>query len=967
MKKIILTALTVLAMLLQAGEREDIQFINGLYKDGMYDIVERELEDFIKNYPESEQSVSMKFMLAAVYLKENKFKKASKILESDEKNMSESSFAPEYLLCKIETAYQLENYDAALEDARKFRSRYPLHPEFWKAVYFSGKINLYKKKYNTAYDDFTLAKSKKDNAEINLGLISVNLNSGNEEEAKNLIEYMKLKNFYYEFQAKAIVLYLNYMHKNKMYEKMTENLPVTVTPSSQYYNQYLTLISKANFKLNRIDMCIDLFEKSKNPSDEVSYIAALSYLEKDETEKAAEVFSRLEHESKDEDISAESFFHLINIISLTEKEEANKRLSEFIEINENDNYKGTAFCLLGFNYFEIGKPDSAAFYVKEALNYDLKKEYKEKATYLSGEILFGKESYDEAKKQFDLYLSLFPDGEFSDEAKFKIALFYYLKKDFVVAGAKLNDYVETCPDSEKNALAYFYLGEVYRMRNLPEKALRCYEKAVKGKSDKGLIRKRIASLNSALGNYEAASEALKLLPETPEFVFDKLMIAGNIFYNKKNYEKAVLRYEDALKEAETEAQLNEVKNRLAWTCYKSGKFERASEIYIELAKSGNNESSYLKLAAQASFSAEDYLAAADLYSEYAETPEAEKEYDAVNLSIADCYYNLGDYRKAFKYYRKPARPGVDLNVLNNALNGLEWSSGMISGINLSDTLRVLRDNSEDDDYRKAVLFKILDFDYKNGFWTDILKVGKEIENYSLTNEQMISVKDFISSAYYNLNRFEDAEKILKSWYKQNPDPKILVKLIKIYTAQKDTVKAINLLMKNVEVSEDQDLILTALKFTAESGSPGFEKIFDAKFKLLSSEYREVAELSKIKYLLKNGKNTEAEKIIGELLRSEQREIKAEAQYYKGLNLYLSGKYSLAVPELLRVRYVYPDLNEIKTESEFTAVLCYLKTEKKDKALLIYDMIKRDLNEKQKTELKKYFTEDELNGNSEDGE
>jgi tetratricopeptide (TPR) repeat protein len=735
-----------------------------------------------------------------------------------------------------------------------------------------------------------------------------------------------------------------------MYEKMLEELPVIISSSSQYYKQYLTLLSKANYKLNRNDQCIELVKKVKEPSDELGYFAALSYLEKDDTEKAKVLFSWLEKNAEDNDIAKNSFFHLIHILSLTERREANLRLHKFIRINRDSDYQSIASYLLGSNYFETNELDSAAVYIGEALSYELKPEYKEKATYLLGEIWFRQELYDRAKNQFDLYLAEFTNGEFAGEAEFKISLFYYLKRDFITAGSRLNQYLESYPESDKKALAYFYLGEVYRMQNLLDQALNAYEEALNGKVDKGLTWKRIASIHFKLKNYDLAVNALTYLPDSPEFMFDKLMISGNIFYDKKSYKKAIVQYDKAVNAAQTEKQLSEVKNRLAWTCYKAGQFDRASEIYSELSKSGNASSNYLKLAAQAAFSADDYITAIDFYTQYAENLEAGEELNKVNLSIADAYYNLGDYSKAFGFYQKLAIPTVEAAVLTNALNGLSWTASMIPEISLNDTLQAMSDNAEDPNFKTAVLMKMLESDFKADKWLGVTKHGEEILRYNLTDQQRVVVNDYLSTALYNLSDFEAAEMLLKSWYMRTPEPKILVKLIQVYTAQKDTMKAMDVLTKNLESTDNAELIMTALKYTADLTNSTFNDIFNKKYNVLPDEYKESAKLNKIKYLLKTENNTEAESLISELLKSNQRGIKAKAQYYKGLNFYLQEKYNLAVPELLRVRYVYPDLGEIKTESEYTAILCYLKLDEKEKALQIFDMIKAELTEKQESEL-----------------
>jgi tetratricopeptide (TPR) repeat protein len=75
-----------------------------------------------------------------------------------------------------------------------------------------------------------------------------------------------------------------------------------------------------------------------------------------------------------------------------------------------------------------------------------------------------------------------------------------------------------------------------------------------------------------------------------------------------------------------------------------------------------------------------------------------------------------------------------------------------------------------------------------------------------------------------------------------------------------------------------------------------------------------------------------------------------------LELFQQQKYQEAIPELLRIRYLFPNINQVRVDAETLACQAYFKLGKLKEARQTFDMIKDDLDGQTREELTKMLNE-----------
>ncbi len=98
--------------------------------------------------------------------------------------------------------------------------------------------------------------------------------------------------------------------------------------------------------------------------------------------------------------------------------------------------------------------------------------------------------------------------------------------------------------------------------------------------------------------------------------------------------------------------------------------------------------------------------------------------------------------------------------------------------------------------------------------------------------------------------------------------------------------------------------------------------------------------------------------ITELSKSKHKSVKARSQYLKGLLLIKQGDDEAAIPELLRMRYLYPEFKVIRNRAEALACISYIKVDNYDEAAKLYEVIKDDISQEMKEKIEQMLQEED---------
>ena len=153
--------------------------------------------------------------------------------------------------------------------------------------------------------------------------------------------------------------------------------------------------------------------------------------------------------STDEQISSNSTFYLAKI------DNNFGMLQKFIDDSPDHKFTHVANYQLGYNSFVNNDYRSSITYFTEArktgnaIGNEAYNSIKDKTYYLIAESNFLSNKKTDALSEYELYLSVFPYGEFTDEATFKIGLINFQKRDYKAAELNFNKVISQYRNSDK--------------------------------------------------------------------------------------------------------------------------------------------------------------------------------------------------------------------------------------------------------------------------------------------------------------------------------------------------------------------------------------------------------------------------------------------------------------------------------------------------------------------------------------
>jgi len=948
MKKIVLMIVLIISInVIIASEIDDLRFIIGLYGDENYQLAEIEIHKFLRNYPKSSFKSDAEFLNGNIKLRVKDFVSAESIFKKLYERDDNISIKAETMIGLATSLFHNKKFKDSEKILWSFNSIFGKHKLRWKSDYYLGlnahQIGNYQKAIS--YFDDSLTDKKRN--QVLLAQIKSQLALNQIDEVEKNIERIDSKDDS-QYLEKALILYYNYNIKNNNYNKVLSYLTTSISSKSIYYNDYLLLKGIAHFELGDYNSSLVDLNSIKKENELKEYYLSLILMKTGELDKAEADLKRLSQNAQNDEIGTNSYFFYLQIRSKTSPERVNENLKTFIKDNPNHQFLGVAWYQMGVNYFNLKNYLQAKISFEKAVLLDLDSETKDKALYLLSESLFLLNEMEKAEAGFQEYFEKYKDGKFIDEAIFKIALLKFQKEDYIESLAKFQLLINNYPNSHKTGMSNFYLGEIFFFKNQNEIAEEKYKEALKGDSDFGYIYERLAEINYQKTHYLEALEQINLIPDEAKYLFKKYLLKGDILFASKKYKEATRAYLFAENHTTDSQQKQEVLNKQAWTYYQRKQYSKATKIYEKLSQGGASPEKFIILAATTSFSAENYKSAIENFKKYLKDyPKGSSNIQAI-IGIADSYYNLGNYFQASKYYRKLLTPETDLEMMENALNGLEWSSSLDKRIDFITLLNDILEKNNDKSFQGILLHRLMKFQFENDKFSETIIIGQRIEkiNYKFIDD----VKMLMAESMTNLKKYDEAERIFQELSKKRKSAILFYNWAEMKLSSGDKKGAFDKLSKATKISKDEKIWLLLLNIGSQLNDETFLTQYRKFKKFAEPEAQEEADLIWIEWNVNNEKFEVSEVVIGTLLESKYELIKAKAQYWKGFILYKQHRYSKAIPELLRVRYVFPEMNEIKIRAEFVACKSYLAIDDFDKAKKIFDSIKSELNDEQRIQI-----------------
>lgn len=945
-KKLILFTLLSLTIFGWAGEVEDFRFAIGLYRDGNFSLAKSQLNSFISEYPESAFEIDATYLLANSCLMQQDYAQANQLFSQLLNNQSvAANLKPEISLGQAQSEFFLKNYSTAKNHFTGFVNSYSNHKLKWKADYYLGRIALEERNFEEALRYLDKAEKNSSDTDMKITRMQIYLNLKRDADAKQILEQIITPEKLDEKESGALVYYLSKMLKQENYLAVLETGKGKIPIKSSFHKEYKELTGIANYENGNIENA--LLDLGKLKSERARYYTGLCLIEDGQEEQAKVLFTDLMNGAENEDVKANSLFYLGRLEGNPNR--AITLLQQYRNHATRNDLMAAAEYQIGLNQFKLENYEQAATSLNKSLTIESDKQIgavaldaksRAKAEFMLAEITYVQGREEEAFDAFSAYLDKYPNSDFSDEVIYKRGLYFFQKKDWADARKNFLDIINNYQDSSKIGMSHYYVGTINLLQSRLSSALTHFELALENRSDTGLTYQKLALVNYRLKNYSKALSYLNQVPDEYRYLLQNYLMFGKVYFAQKKYELALESFDQAARYQKTESDKENVLNLKAWTYYQMNKFEEASTIYEQL--SGSAGADFTLKAATSAFSAEDYFKAIELYKQYMKNSPNGKRKDSALLGIADSFYNLGDYASALEKYRALVKDESQPSILENAVNGMRWCSEQLPEVDYTEQLERQISIASKKELKYSLLNLKMKYEIEEQDWASGLSTSQRLISVGGDKEQNRQVRLAMAYCQKRLKKYEEAEATYQLLADTRADSELLIQWADLYLMSEDFSKARVKLTEASRLTRNPEVWLSLLTADFVTNHDDFERHYNEFKNYASEKDLAKADLLWVEWKIDKQDLEIAETKLNLLKSNDDKEIMANVQYLKGYIQYKKGIYDEAIPELLRVRYLYPEYPELKNKAESVACLAYLSAGRKEEAVQLYDLIRDDI-------------------------
>ena len=625
-----------------AGERDDLKFIDELFKQKKFDMAIVESKDFIDKYPDSKYNKYMMDRIAKVYFLQENYDnsiKYFKILLMNNKISSKE---------KTEIMYYLVRCYAAIGD-KKTSWEYlnlidPKNEYYDKAILDSATTYLAKEHYDDAKEAYSLIRQESkfySDALLNMALLSYN-----QKKYPECIEYI---NRYSNTKGKKHPEFMNYLLGSAYYKLNDTDKAIAAFNGAIEANKDSVYGQKAILNL------VEIYSNKGDIATTESKIALLtnkpdhneglrilgdSYATRGEYEKAIEAYNQVDDLSNPKLLYSYGF----SLFKLGRLKEAQ---SYFESLKSTSYYNQAMYYIFAIDYQQknykkiINNRDEIKRVivnqqVTESINLIIANSAYELGNYNLSRDYYGR-MYAANPTAENLYRIIIIDNKIGDLEDMQIRFNEY-KNKFGQNGEK-----------QKNI--YLAMGELYYKKGKYEDAVNIYKEYLKTHKDFDVLNNLITTL-LAQQKYDEMLEYLSTLDDNLDNSYLKgvALIGVGKYKEAQEYLDKVAASPDATPEMLEKVKINEVRNSFLQNDY-AKTIENAKE-YEEKYPQGINIGEALDKMAISYFRMDQFENSRNIYEKLKAFPEY-AEY--AQFQIADSYYGEQNYEKAMENYSKVAQ------------------------------------------------------------------------------------------------------------------------------------------------------------------------------------------------------------------------------------------------------------------------------------------------------------------------
>jgi len=522
---------------------------------------------------------------------ETKYNEALALFNSSLKEPRDPIFVAKTTFWKAETEYNLTNYNDALIGFKQFNG-------LAEASSLQENENL---NYNLAYTYFKL----KDYLNAS-SYFQKFIDKNSSDRLRRNDAYLRLADGYFvssKYQS-AISAY----NKAIQINEIETDYAAFQKAMSQGY------LGKSSAKISELKTFIEGYPKSAL-RDDAMYALANSYVKANDTDKAMQMYDRLNSEYRRSAFTSKAL--LRQGLVYYNGNDNERALNKFKKVAKD--FPGTGEAVQAVStarliYIDLGKVDEYAAWVRTLDYVEVTDVELDNTMYLSAEKPYLDNDTDKAIRQFNKYLNQFPRGIHVLKSHFYLAQLYY-KKDLFDNAQPHYKYVVEASKSEYTEQATVKLCEIY--------------------------------LNNS--NWSKAIPVLKALEEEADYPQNVLYAQSNLmnaYYQTEDYSAAQNYADKVLTNSNLDTKVkSDAKITIARSAIKTGNEAKAKSAYADLEKTATGSVAAEALFYNAYFKNKDgkFEASNTKIQKLAKDYSSYKYYSAKGLVVmAKNFYALGD-------------------------------------------------------------------------------------------------------------------------------------------------------------------------------------------------------------------------------------------------------------------------------------------------------------------------------------
>lgn len=745
-KYLILAVLFILGSAAFASEKDDITFLDELYKQKKFNLAINESETFLKKYPKSKYVPGIQDRLAKLYFLEGKYENAIKcfrLLLVNEKSTPEERDEIRYYLAKCFAALGNEN------ESEKYLSTITLNGRYYeKAIYDVGTTYLTKEKYPQAEKMFQKVIDKKGehyiDAILSMGLISYNKGDYNKaivylDEVSYLEDMKKFKgtsnavfrdyligSAYYKINnvEKATTFFEKAsMQKNTLYgrksilnlieiygnmgniEKVKEK--ISLLKNKEDYNEGIRILGDAYATKKNYEKAIEYYSQiNDNSNPRFLYSYGFSLYKLDKLRNAQRYFESL----KNTPYYKRAIYYVFSIdyrLQNYKKIIKNREEVEKVAVNQRDKEKINRY--IANSAYEIGKLSLAKEYYEKVYSVNPNKENLYRIIIIDNKI----EDVKSIEQKFKEYKEKYPtDTEFKKNIYLSVGELLYRKDKTNRAVEVYKEYLNSGNDFDilNNLVVALLAKQDYNTINL------YLDKAEDNVDTKYL--KGIAFVG--MGEYQKGLEIFKVVETTPN-VSKTILEKTNFnkiraYFLAEQYNDVITNGDIFINTYSNNKDRNDVIEKIALSYFRLDNYEKAREYYKLLKENDKKMREYADFQiADTYFTEKKYERAKEFYAIiFNNYPEC-KYAEAANYWYLNCLVNLGEinqFNTEKEFFIKKYPKGKLTENIYILSSDLYEKQGNVDKV--LETYQKLYNSSSDEKVKEEVALQILDINIEKG-------------------------------------------------------------------------------------------------------------------------------------------------------------------------------------------------------------------------------------------------------------